>query len=274
MRTDRRTLLTLGAGAFVAAALPFARGRRVLVRRQLPVMGTLADLAVVHSSRRAAHRALDAACAELVHVDETMSRFRPDSDIGRLNAARGAVRVGAPTAEVLAAALRWRDASDGQFDPCLGGSLALDGARANAEGRVDLGGIAKGFAVDRAVDALRRHGIAQALVNAGGDLFALGASENGDPWRIGVRDPHDPRRIATTLEVADRAVATSGDYLQPGHLIDPRTGRPHAGPRHSLTIAAATCMDADAAATALFGLSVADAGSILRTLDPTGELAA
>jgi thiamine biosynthesis lipoprotein len=274
MKTDRRTLLTLGAGAFVAAALPFARGRRVLVRRQLPVMGTFADLAVVHTSRRSAHRALDAACAELVRVDETMSRFRPDSDIGRLNAADSAVRVGAPTAEVLAASLRWRRASAGQFDPCLGGSLALDGARASAEGRVDLGGIAKGFAVDRAVDALRRHGITQALVNAGGDLYALGASENGDPWRIGVRDPHDPRRITTTLEVADRAVATSGDYLQPGHLIDPRTGRPYAGPRHSLTIAAATCMDADAAATALFGLAGADAAAVLRTVDPTGELAA
>ena len=104
MKTDRRTLLTLGAGAFVAATLPFARGRRVLVRRQLPVMGTFADLAVVHSSRRAAHRALDAACAELTRVDETMSRFRPDSDIGRLNTAGGAVCVGAPTAEVLAVA--------------------------------------------------------------------------------------------------------------------------------------------------------------------------
>ena len=59
-----------------------------------------------------------------------MSRFRPDSDIGRLNTAGGAVRVGAPTAEVLAAALRWRRASAGQFDPCLGGRLALDGSRA------------------------------------------------------------------------------------------------------------------------------------------------
>jgi thiamine biosynthesis lipoprotein len=126
---------------------------------------------------------------------------------------------------------------------------------------IDLGGIAKGYGVDRAVHALRQRGVENALVNAGGDLYAIGRSEDGDPWEIGVRDPRDPRRLAATLRVSDRALATSGDYFQYfdhggrryHHLIDPATGEPTRSALRSITVAADACMAADAGGTAAFG---------------------
>lgn len=299
----RRDFLVLGAGAFVAASFPFTRGRGArLVRRRVPLMGTIAEIAVVHDD---AHAALDAAFAELHFVDETMSRFRATSDVGRLNRAGpgAAVDMDGTTALVLRHALEWADRSDGAFDPCLGRAtelwdvtrrrtppvatdlrrlagrrlyraLDLDGRRAvvrDADVAVDLGGIAKGYAVDRAARALRERGIAHALVNVGGDLMAIGASQDGDPWRIGVVDPADPTRLARTLAVRDEAVATSGDYercfdhggRRYHHLLDAATAAPRVAQRHSLTVVAADCLTADASATACFGLDDGRVGELL-----------
>jgi thiamine biosynthesis lipoprotein len=137
---------------------------------------------------------------------------------------------------------------------------------------LDLGGIAKGYAVDRAVDALRAWGITDAMVNVGGDLYALGSAPGGDPWRVGIQDPADASAIIGMLDVRDRAVATSGDYEQffryrgvrYHHLMDPATAAPRQSPAHSVTIEAASCMDADAAATAVFGMSDAQARGVLQ----------
>ncbi|MCB9896401.1 MAG: FAD:protein FMN transferase [Planctomycetes bacterium] len=313
----RRAVLAFAAGAFVVgAAGGLFRRRGSLVRRTLPVMGTFADLAVVCDDRVVAERALDAAFAELLAVDAAMSRFRDDSDVGRANAdaARRAVAVSPATASVLAEALRVAEASDGAFDPCLGravqlwdvthrrappsdalveafanrrlyASLELDAAGrrvrfADADASLDLGGIAKGWAVDRAADALRRAGITRAFVNVGGDLVAIGRSEDGDPWTVGVADPLRPGQIVATLEVEDGAVATSGDseqHFDAGgrryhHLLDPSTGAPRATSAHSLTVAADTCVLADAAATAFFGRDADASARVLRRLDAHARL--
>jgi thiamine biosynthesis lipoprotein len=321
-RLRRRELLVLGAGAFAVAVLPFVGRRRRLVRRSFPVMGTVAEIAVVAEDGDAqrAYAAIDAACAALRDVEWRMTRFRDDSEVGRANlgAARDAVAISADTAMVLAEALRWAEASGGAFDPCLGGAIELwdvarrrepppaEAVRAVAgrglwraldldlgagrervrfgdrDVRLDLGGIAKGFGVDRAVAALRERGIERALVNVGGDLYALGASEDGDPWRVGVQRPDDPSRVAETLLVADAAIATSGDYLQYfehagrryHHLLDPTTGVPRATPVRSVTIQADTCLVADAAATAAFGMERAAAEALLRRRAPNARLAA
>jgi thiamine biosynthesis lipoprotein len=317
-RISRRSFVALGTGLFAVALLP--RGaRRRLVRRELPVMGTLADLSVVAPDDRHAHAAIDAAMGELLHVERTMSRFLASSDVGRVNAAGGeAVRVAPETALVLAEAIAWAEATGGAFDPCLGRAVelwdvnhrseppppaatrrlagrrlyrALDlaswrGAPAarlgDRDAALDLGGIAKGYAVDRAVAALRARGIRDALVNVGGDLFALGRSEDGDPWRIGVRAPDDPARLSATLDLSDEAVATSGDYEQffvhagrrYHHLLDPDTGAPRVTFRHSLSVAAPTCLAADAAATALFGMDGAAAASVLARRAPGARVCA
>lgn len=321
-RTDhptRRAVLAFAAGTFVvSAAGGLFRRAGSLVRRSLPVMGTFADIAVVHDDRAAAERAIDAAFAELLAVDREMSRFRADSDVGRANrdAARHAVDVSAATASVLALALRVADASDGAFDPCLGRAVrlwdvtrrhappsaeqvaALAGRRlyesldldvahrrvrfADADVSLDLGGIAKGWAVDRAADALRRAGITRAFVNVGGDLVALGRSQDGDPWRVGVADPLRPGELLTTLDLEDGAVATSGDSEQHfdvdgrryHHLLDPSTGAPRATTSHSLSVTAATCALADASATAFFGRDPDASRRSLARLAPDARLLA
>lgn len=319
-RLSRRRFVSIGAGAFVVAALPglpglprLALGRERLVRRSVPVMGTIADLMVVDVDEARAHAAIDAAIRELQWVDATMSHFSATSDVGRANLAAtdDAVTITEATATVIEESLRWARVSDGRFDPCLGRATALwtaEGRRmppADAEvkrltvegayldldldrdrGRhtvrfrseglaIDLGGIAKGYGVDRAVEALRRAGVANALVNAGGDLYALGRSEDG-PWKVGVRDPFDPARLTAALEMSDRGVATSGDYFRYfdhagrryHHLLDPATGEPRRSRQHSVTIAAATCMAADAAATTVFGLEEHTARRLLDRTDP------
>jgi thiamine biosynthesis lipoprotein len=313
---SRREFVTLGIGAFVVAMIPAAVGRRrrALVRRTVPVMGTIADIAVVHGDERYAQAAIDAAIAELRRVDATMTRFSDSSEIGLANAKAGSepVPVSRGTARVLEEALRWAEASDGAFDPCLGRAMALwdigvreappppDQVRglaglrlyrslelgelaggpavliADPEAAVDLGGIAKGYGVDRAAEALRNYGIYNGLVNAGGDLCALGVSEDGDPWTVGIRDPNDPDGLVGTLEVGDRAVATSGDYVQYfqyagrryHHMLDPATGEPRRTAMRSVTVMADDCISADAAATAVFGMAAADATRLLEVRAP------
>ncbi len=315
---SRRQLIALGVGAFVVAAAPFLRRRGVrLVRRTVPVMGTIAELGVVHDDAVAGHAAIDAAIAELRLVEWMMSRYSPTSDVGRANrlAVRDGVAVSPATVAVLEAAIAWAIASDGAFDPCIGRAvelwdvehrtappstgdvrrlagrrlyraLDLDGGTrprvrlTDRDAAIDLGGIAKGYAVDRAADALRHRGIARGIVNVGGDLYAIGRSEDGDPWRVGIRSAADPDTLTGTLDVADAAVATSGDYerffeyrgRRYHHLLDPETAAPRVAAAHSVTIRAASCLAADAAATAVFGLGRADAARVLRAAERGAEL--
>jgi thiamine biosynthesis lipoprotein len=248
---DRREFLTMGVGVFVALSLPRAlRRHSSLVKRTVPLMGTIAEVQVVHKDEQFAEDAIDAAIAELQWVERTMTRFRSDSDIGRANlgAGRDGVPVTAETALVIAAALRAASVSDGRFDPAVGAASELwdvlnrheppandrvqrlaargfwrkvDVAESAGEPRVrfddpdlhlDLGAIAKGYGVDRATGVLRSRGVRHAIVTVGGDLFALGQSPEGEPWTVGIRSPHDRHALAATLRVSDRAVATSGDY--------------------------------------------------------------
>jgi thiamine biosynthesis lipoprotein len=320
-RTTRRALLAISAGALVVAAMPRARrdGRR-RVLRTVPVMGTIAELTVLADDPRHAHAALDAAVRELTRLEALLTRYDDASEVGRANrgAAVAPVDVGAETALVVEEALRWAEASDGAFDPCLERAIelwdvvhrrtppadalvrplagrrlhrAVDVARSATGGTLrfsdpdvglDLGGIAKGYAVDRAAAALRAHGVRDALVNVGGDLVALGRAETGDPWRIGIRSPADPDALAGTVEVSDAAVATSGDYeryfdfggRRYHHILDPATAAPRRGTTHSVTILAPTCLAADAAATACFGRDDAFARRLLSSRAPGARLVA
>ena len=311
---DRRTFLALGAGALGVATTPaWLRPRERLVRLTVPVMGTVAELAVPARHEALARQALGAATDELRRIEGLMTRFTAGSDVGRFNGAPtgGSVPVAPETAEVVRAALGWARASDGAFDPTLerltvlwdpttatappdparlaaveaGGwrALSVDGTPGaphlvRAPGAaLDLGGIAKGYAVDRAAAVLREHGLHRGLINVGGDLMALGDAPGGEPWRIGVRDPDHPSGIVATLEVVDGAVATSGDYLRYlehrgrryPHVLDARTREPARGGLRSVTVSASTVMDADAAATLAFVLGADRGGRVLGARHPS-----
>ncbi len=321
--TTRRRFIALGVGTFVVGSVA-TRGlglfgsKRRLVRRAVPVMGTIAEVAIVSADEARAEAAIDAALEELYRVNRTMSRFTALSDIGRANleAHRGPVRVSAATAQVVGEALRWSEGVAGRWDPGIGKVCALWDVKhrtvpppadqvAPLAGRrfyqaievdrragqpilyyhspdvgVDLGGIAKGYAVDRAIEAIRARGFKDAIVNAGGDLYAMGHSERGDAWEIGIQDPRSPGRIVRTFPLSDGAVATSGDYIQYfdyegrryHHIMDPITAEPRRTPVHSVTIAARTCMTADVACGTIYGLGRDQASSVLARLAGDAQL--
>jgi len=206
-----------------------------------------------------------------------MSFHAPDSDLARLHASAGEpVEIHPWTLDVLRAARQFEQESDGAFDVTVAALLVHWGLLPRPPGRagrragglraaldilpdervrlrrpvwIDLGGIAKGFAVDRAIETLRAAGVPAALVNAGGDLRAYGTR----PWQVEIRDPRLARRANLGFELADGAVATSGTYFaesrfrgkQVSALVDPATGTALVGGR-SVSILAPTCIEADA----------------------------
>jgi FAD:protein FMN transferase len=316
----RREFVGLGLGAFVVASIPLVKREPTgVVRRSIPVMGTIAQFAVVHRDPQQAHAAIDAAISELQWVERTMTRFTDTSDIGRANlyAANDAMLVTPETARVTAEGLRWAGALDGRYDPAIGAVCKLWDVKNHHEppsadrvaelagrqfhrsievgmqhgttvlryhdrdARLDLGSVAKGYGVDRAVVALRRFGIEKAVVVAGGDLYALGTAPSGDAWSIGIQSPTDERAIVGTIELSDRAVATSGTYRQffryrghkYHHIMDPSTAQPRATDMQSLSIIADSVLHADAATTALFGLTEVEINRELVKNLPGAQLA-
>lgn len=251
------------------------------VQRAQPWLGTLVDIRVRDAGDCAdVHAACDAAFAAVARVHALMSFHDPRSELSALNraAARRPVAVSPWTRAVLARAVEVAEASGGLFDCAVGAALVragrLPGPAADPRppvgaGRdrleflpgdrirfrepllVDLGGIAKGFAVDRAVDALRERGVAAGTVNAGGDLRVFGAGF--EP--ICVRRPDQPARVVPVVNLHDAALATSAHYSgqrtgsDPGEqmtpFIDPRN-ETCCGHGISVTVVAPDCMTADA----------------------------
>lgn len=240
---------------------------------------------------------LAAAHDEVTAVDRMMSLYRADSELVALNAKAGGgpVAVSAPLFEVLLAAEHYARLSSGAFDVTVQPLVELWGfyrveraaippparilkakeqvgfarvaldtkartATLAAGTRIDLGAIAKGYAVDAALDALRARGVRAALVNLGGNIGVLGRRPDGKPWAVGIQHPRANRLIGRLL-FWDGAVATSGDYdryfeaagKRYSHVLDPRSGWPADGV-YSLTVAAPNATAADALSTAGFVL--------------------
>lgn len=248
-------------------------------RRARPLLGTFVEISLADAPAAAGEAAVEAAFAAVAKVHALMSFHENESDVTRLNreACKRAVTVDPWTFAVLKAALDLNRRSAGAFDVTVAPVLEDLGLLPRSDGtsgsgltsssdaiellegrrvrfrergvRIDLGGIAKGFAVDRAVDALRERGVRCGLVNAGGDLAAFGPQ----PHTVHIRDPRDPRRLMCALDVREEALATSAarfDPLRPERaagvaIIDPGTGAPAQAVRGA-TVRAATCMLADA----------------------------
>jgi len=269
------------------------------------VMGTYARGEIYVWDRTETRSPAEMVQATFDSVDVRLSSWRDDSEVGRFNAAPPgpAVEVSKWLSTCLRVSEELREVSGGAFDPSAGplmelwgfrsrqgrlpaaaeldSALALLGgydhdpfrrtlAKTRAGARLDLGGIAKGFAVDRAVANLIEFGTSSALLDLGGNVFALGLPEGRDAWVVGVRDPLDPDRTLATFTMVNRAAATSGAYerfveidgRRYGHVMNPATGRPAEG----LLSATAVCRSAtlaDGLSTTLFVLGPERAARLL-----------
>ncbi len=280
-----------------------------MTRRQFRAMGT--TVSVVLDERHAGGAAVVARLFET--WEEAFSRFRPGSELSRVNARAGrAVAVSSLFAEVVDAALDAARATDGIFDPGLEGQMRAigydrtfddvprsrpdDGLAAKPGGgwrsieldraartirlprdvSLDLGGIAKGLAVDAAIAELARLGAGPAAVEAGGDAAVIGSPDGMTGWPIAIEVPGGSRAVA----IPSGAIATSGISRRAWrvgeesrhHLVDPRSGRPADHSLWSVTAFAALCGQAEVAAKVAFILGPAAGTSFLLRIGVAGLL--
>jgi thiamine biosynthesis lipoprotein len=307
----RRRFIGVTAAAAGLGLLPVGgRGRAEasVVDWHGEAMGAVASLRIHHSDRGAAEALIRRAVAEVRRLERVFSLYRDDSALVALNR-HGMLAAPPPDlVEVLAQARHYWQATHGSFDPSVqplwtlyrdhfstpgaapsgpssqsrDAALALVGLDGVAFDRnriafrrrgmgLTLNGIAQGYATDRVVGILRAGGIVSSLVDLG-EPRALGPAPDGHPWRIGIADPDGLGAIAETVEVADRAVATSGGYGfrfdaegRFNHLLDPKSGRSAALYR-SVTVLLPDATGADALSTAFSLLPKEEISSVLHRL--------
>lgn len=274
------------------------------LRRIRPWLGTYVHIDVTAANAHIAETALQAAFEEIAAVHQAMSFHSPDSEVSCLNreAHLRPIPVSAHTKAVLVAALRFAQLSGGLFDPTIAPALvrhqllpapvARDAdnraswkdIEINDDGSVrfqhplwiDLGGIAKGYAVDRAIDALMRNDVQNACVNAGGDLRHF--SSQGQRHLLSVRHPADASRSIPLGHIANKAAASSGDFAL-GRRDDQSNASPIVHPRHgvaqsrprSVTVIADSCCEADAL-TKIVSLLGRDASPLLAELGASAAI--
>jgi FAD:protein FMN transferase len=212
------------------------------------IMGTriFVELWAEEKDKERGEQAIDAVMDEMRHIDETMSVYKPTSEISRVNelAAKQPVKISPELFKLLTTALEYSRITEGAFDityasvgymydfrerkrpseqqiqsalPAVNYQhVLLDAATSSVRFsqpgvRIDLGGIAKGYSVDCGIEILRARGFTHALVNAGGDSRVLG-DRFGKPWVIGIRHPDHPDQVITRVPLTDAAFSTSGDY--------------------------------------------------------------
>jgi thiamine biosynthesis lipoprotein len=260
-----------------------------------PIMGTRVHAELWHDDAAEAARLLAAVMSEMRRIDDTYSPYRENSALSKLNreAPRGWVDVSQEMFELLERSHRMSELTGGAFDVTYASvgryydyrqgkrpdqarirrtveaidyrHVELDSSRSRVryqhpEVYVDLGGIAKGYAVDRCIGLLRQAGVTEASVSAGGDSYILG-DRRGQPWTVGIRDPRDADAMTAVLPLMDTAVSTSGDYerffeedgVRYHHILDPATGR-SARDAWSVTILGAEATFTDALSTSVFVL--------------------
>jgi thiamine biosynthesis lipoprotein len=247
--------------------------------REEAIMGTRIAVEVWHQDPPAAKAAIAAVIAEMHRIDALMSTYKPESQLSRVNrdAATAPVKVDPELAGLIGRALEFSEMSGGAFDITYASVGYLYDYRAGTHPseaeieaalpainwrhvvvdrgastvrferpgvRIDLGGIAKGHAVDSSVAILGKRGITNGTVTAGGDSRILG-DRRGRPWIVGIRHPDDRERVIARIPLEDAAISTSGDYeryfdedgVRYHHIIDPKTGKSPHGVRSVTVIA-------------------------------------
>jgi thiamine biosynthesis lipoprotein len=311
-KNNRILFIILGVLLVIALYILIPKGPIEINSGYRMVMGTFARVVVVATDRDIANKCIEAAFAEIYKVDELMSSYKSNSQISIVNREgfNRAVEVSDSVYEVLQRSIEFSKLTNGAFDITVGPlvdlfhssekievapseeeiaqakakvgfeKLILDDSnktvRFAVEGmRLDLGGIAKGYAVDKAIEAAKQAGAVGAMVDIGGDIRCFGKAPKGkDNWLIGLQNPSTSSdagedNILLELKLTSQAVATSGDYQQfvlikdkrYSHIINRQTGTSSEG-LSSVTIIADNATDADALATAVSVMGM-DIGLVL-----------
>jgi FAD:protein FMN transferase len=276
------------------------------------LMGTLVEITLVGERNRAV-RVVTAVAEEMKRVEALTSFHDTSSALSEINTTAGLGETTPPKElfDLVGTSMRFAKETGGAFDPTVGpvaklwqfsaGEPVLPDETAlrtalkkvgwkrvdldsnagtvrltDPEMALDLGAIAKGYALDRAAQKIRDSGISAGLINAGGDIIAIGEKEPGSPWRVGVQNPDKHGSIIAVVTLKDRAIVTSGDYerffvkdnIRYHHILDPRTGYPARGLR-SVTIVGPDGVTADALATGVFVLGLEEG---MKKIESTPEV--
>jgi len=250
--TTRRIAITAAAALIVVAAVfirSFGHRQPQLYEKTRTAMGTFVTVGVYASGASSADASIDAAFETIARLEAVISRFNPDSEVSRLNAAPPGtpVSVSPDLANCLKRSLDIAERTQGAFDPTVGPLVALwtsagkSGALPTAEEieaakvrvsyrdvvlnylkatlsrpgmQLDLSSVGKSYIVHKAAQTLRERGVTSGYVNGGGDIAFIGSNADGRPWRVGVADPRNESQCVTALYVSDCGVITSGNYNQ------------------------------------------------------------
>lgn len=272
-----------------------------------PMMGTEVSVHLWSDDPEAGRQALEEVFGEAARIDRLMSTYKNESEISKINreAAIGPVTASTELFELIRRSLDISVLTRGAFDitydsvgqhydfrerqrPDAG---TVEAERAfidyrliklnkaagtvfyEREGvRINLGGIAKGYVVERGIDLLRRRGVKSAIVTAGGDSRLLG-DRRGRPWMVGIRDPRKDGEVAISVPLTDEAISTSGDYeryfeedgVRYHHIIKPSSGEPATGV-HSATVFGPDAVITDALSTSVFVMGVDRGLTLISTL--------
>jgi FAD:protein FMN transferase len=292
-------LLKYIAGAAVIitlAGLWYIKKDTVTVSDSRLTLGTVVEITLVGTDKEALEDAMAAAFARITEIEKVSDRFTGDSEISAINRRKtpGTIPVSADMLKMLSISRRVSDLTGGAFDVTVaplvdlwgfdvGGRLpapeeikreltrvdyhrvAIDGdsstiTLADGSVRLELGGIAQGYAAGEVEKLIRARGIESGVINISGDITAIG-DKDGKPWRIGVQDPRNTSKLCAVINAKDIAIVTSGDYercffvdgVRYHHILDPKTGYPARGCA-SVTVVTRDVVFADALSTAIFVL--------------------
>jgi thiamine biosynthesis lipoprotein len=298
---------------FAAAFAPGAAHAEWLTRSE-PIMGTRCAVELWSEDKARGEAAITSVFDDMKRIDRLMSTWKEDTEISRVNreGSKHPVKISQELFRLLQESVEYSELTRGAFDityasvgylydfkkgvhpdsaaiaEALPGinwrHMVLDAKNTTVYFtrpgmRIDLGGIAKGYSVDRGIEILQRQGITRAMVNSGGDTRILG-DRFGKPWVVGVRDPDHEGKVFLRLPLSDTAFSTSGDYEryfdEDGkrfhHIIDPKTGD-SARKVRSVTVISGTATRTDALTKSVFIMGADEGIAFINTLPDVDAVA-
>jgi thiamine biosynthesis lipoprotein len=215
-------------------------------------MSTIAEITLFSDNKKAIKESFE----EIKRIENKFSRFNKESEISKINL-NGSAVVSGECIDLLKESIRYKEITNGAFDITKNnGNIFFSGndVKLGKDTQIDLGGIAKGYAVDKIAGILRKNNIKRSMINIGGNLYLIGLPQSKNHWVVGIKDPSSPSKLKGRIKLNKEAgVSTSGDYERPGHIINPKTGE-SVKDVLSVTIIAKTATEADALSTGVFVL--------------------